>query len=251
MRPLNWLVLFVIGLLPIAGLVWTFQTDPYLAISEDSKNSWVDPLTAIIFVYVNPNCKTGPDSCPLPLWIGRYEITNQQFQRFRQSHSSRSYRNQPLDAPLQPTTYVSWEEARAFGEWLTQQHSGRYRFRLPTSKEWQQVCEAGDTNPPWKTAEQACQWASVSDEVAASSFDWTHSTHPCNDNFTVSAPVGSFPANAHNLHDLFGNLAEWTSDKAKLPNSAEQGYITHGGNWFSPPNQIFCRFQEVFFFAHL
>ena len=54
MKPLNWLILFVVGLLPIAGLVWTFQTDPHLAVPEDSKNSWIDPLTAIIFVYVKP-----------------------------------------------------------------------------------------------------------------------------------------------------------------------------------------------------
>ncbi len=245
MKPLNWLILFVVGLLPIAGLVWTFQTDPHLAVPEDSKNSWIDPLTAIIFVYVNPSCEAGQDPCPPPLWIGRHEITNQQFQRFRQSHSSRNYRNQPLDTPLQPVAYVSWEEAHAFGEWLTQQHSGRYRFRLPTSKEWQQVCETRETQS-WKTAEQACQWASVSDEGAAASFGWSHPAHPCNDNFTVSAPVGSFPANAHNLYDVLGNLAEWTSEKAALPNSAEQGYITRGGSWFSPPDQISCKFQEAF-----
>ena len=86
----------------------------------------------------------------------------------------------------------------------------------------------------------------MSDEVAAASFGWTHPTHPCNDNFTVSAPVGSFPANAHNLYDVLGNLAEWTSEKVELPNSAEQGYITRGGSWFSPPDQISCKFQEAF-----
>ena len=112
MKPLNWLILFVVGLLPIAGLVWTFQTDPHLAVPEDSKNSWIDPLTAIIFVYVSPSCEAGQDPCPPPLWVGRHEITNQQFQRFRQSHSSRNYRNQPLNTPLQPAAYVSWEDMR-------------------------------------------------------------------------------------------------------------------------------------------
>ena len=86
----------------------------------------------------------------------------------------------------------------------------------------------------------------MSDEVAAARFGWSHPTHPCNDNFTVSAPVGSFPVNTHNLYDLLGNLAEWTSEKAELPTSAEQGYVTRGGSWFSPPDQISCKFQKVF-----
>lgn len=245
MKPINWLVLFVIGLLPVAGLIWTFQTDPQLASPGENENTWIEPLTAMHFVRITWGCEPSEKACPNSLWMGRDEVTNLQYQRFQATHSSRVYREESLNAPSQPVVYVSWEDAQAFAQWLTEQHQGKYRFRLPEGQEWDRACGVEGDLLPWNEPRTACSFASVNDAIAAASFGWTQGTHPCNDNFTVSAPVGSFPANQWGLFDLLGNVAEWTTEGQQLPDSGEQAYVVRGGSWFSPPEQVTCQAKEL------
>ena len=63
------------------------------------------------------------------------------------------------------------------------------------------------------------------------------------DQFVVSAPVGSFPANHRGLHDMGGNVAEWVHDGYAIPSpnaelaidplGAQRGdnYTIRGGSW--------------------
>ena len=63
------------------------------------------------------------------------------------------------------------------------------------------------------------------------------------DGFVVSAPVGSFPANQHGLHDLDGNVAEWVHDVYAVaaensppqtdPLGAQSGdaHVIRGASW--------------------
>ena len=91
-----------------------------------------------------------------------------------------------------PVTSVSWKEAQEFCHELSQKEGVRYR--LPTEAEWEYACRAGAGDPPVGRAElEAVAW------YADNSGETTH-------------PVGEKKTNAWGLHDLLGNVAEWTLD---------------------------------------
>ena len=88
-------------------------------------------------------------------------------------------------------------------------------YRLPTEAEWAWVARRrgdgsmatfawGDDFPPGANA------ANIADRQAASVA--THIIDNYKDNHLVSAPVGSYAANHHGIHDLGGNVSEWVND---------------------------------------
>jgi formylglycine-generating enzyme required for sulfatase activity len=91
-----------------------------------------------------------------------------------------------------PVTSVSWKDALEFCRKLSQEDGIPYR--LPTEAEWEYACRAGVVDPPPDRTELgAVGWFADNSEEA---------THP----------VGRKRSNAWGLHDLLGNVAEWTED---------------------------------------
>jgi formylglycine-generating enzyme required for sulfatase activity len=113
-----------------------------------------------------------------------------------------------------PVACVSWEDASAYAMWLSQK-TGR-NYRLLTEAEWEYAARAGTTTTrSWGDAgDMACGYANSADLTTraqvrgASGWDITH----CSDSYVYTAPVGSFHANAFGLHDMLGNVWEWTQD---------------------------------------
>jgi formylglycine-generating enzyme required for sulfatase activity len=94
----------------------------------------------------------------------------------------------------QPVTIVTYDDALAFCDWLSQK-TGR-KFLLPTEAEWEYACRAGTTNA----------WHNGSDEARAREVAWFRPYA-----WNTTHPVGSLATNAWGLH-IGGNAYEWCRD---------------------------------------
>ncbi len=109
-----------------------------------------------------------------------------------------------------PVIHVSWNDAVAYCQWLTDRFSksarfGKSQFRLPTEAEWEYACRAGTTTP-FNTGDNL-----TTDQA---NYDGNHpyKNYPKGKYLQKTTPVGSYPPNAWGLYDLHGNVWEWCGD---------------------------------------
>jgi formylglycine-generating enzyme required for sulfatase activity len=154
--------------------------------------------------------------------------------------------------PEHPVCGVSWLDARAFCEWLTQKERAagqlgtNQAYRLPYDTEWSRL--AGTNRYPaglaWNAANAAT--GNYAGEEARDAHWYAEYPTVTNytDKFPRTAPVGSFPANTAGLHDLGGNVWEWCEDAFRVslvpedilqadPALAGRGRfrVLRGGSW--------------------
>jgi formylglycine-generating enzyme required for sulfatase activity len=139
-----------------------------------------------------------------------------------------------------PVVCVSWQDAKAYTQWLSKTASKPYR--LPTEMEWEYAAKVGQgwVAFPWLNNESPCNRANFADQSLAS-------LHPqwrlanCSDGFEFTAPVGSFAANSWGVFDMQGNVAEWVSScyATAIQTQAEKNSecakrVIKGGGWDMP-----------------
>ncbi|MEE2715935.1 MAG: SUMF1/EgtB/PvdO family nonheme iron enzyme [SAR324 cluster bacterium] len=84
------------------------------------------------------------------------------------------------------------------------------------------------------------------DPQARREFGFVWESHSCNDGYRVAAPVSSFQPNAFGLHDMLGNVSEWTcSEYKKSYDGSEERcsvsarrYSLRGGSWSHKPGRV-------------
>jgi hypothetical protein len=187
------------------------------------------------------------------VWMGIYEVTNEQFALFDPAHDSGleqgdyiqfspGERGWSLARPRQPVVRVSWQGATDFCQWLSAK-TGR-RFRLPTEAEWEYACRAGTPTPFWYGTLDSdfSPFANLSDRThqAIDPFGWAGRAEVIppwrpadtrfDDHTRVSATVGSYAANPWGLYDMHGNVAEWTSSPC-----GSNRRVVRGGSWYDLP----------------
>ena len=104
--------------------------------------------------------------------------------------------------PDYPVVNVSWSQAVTYAAW-----AGK---RLPTEEEWEYAARGGlvDQPYPWGTEPPTGARANFAD--SRKDYVWKDSTTSCG--FVYTSPVGRFPANGYGLHDMAGNVFQWTAD---------------------------------------
>ena len=112
-----------------------------------------------------------------------------------------------------PVVCVSWNDAKAYVQWLSNQGGGRYR--LPSESQWEYAARAGESGPySFGDSEgSVCDFANVYDGTAEQQSNRDYSfVAPCDDGAVYTAPVGGYQPNGFGLHDMHGNVFEWTED---------------------------------------
>lgn len=132
-----------------------------------------------------------------------------------------------------PATCISWNDASAYTQWLSQKAGKRYR--LLTEAEWEYAARAGTTTARYWGDDagggaRTCEFANSADQAARRSVphaaQWGSAN--CDDGHAFTAPAGRLRANAFGLHDMLGNVAEWTQD---CWNGNYQGAPRDGSAW--------------------
>ena len=212
-----------------------------------------------------------PDEAPAhrvklsPFALGKYEVTNAEFERFMPEHKQRrdgySWRDR------EPVIYVSWTDAVRYCNWLSKQHGlnpvydektwaadlKADGFRLPTEAEWEYAASGRDENRLYPWGNQLPGPGLGNFESARSLSIAPQRTSSTGGGVEI---VGDYPLGAGRggLMDLAGNVAEWCSD-AYLPYTADavtdpcvQGKSPHrvirGGSWGYYNRSQRCRDRE-------
>ena len=152
-------------------------------------------------------------------WMGKYEVTQGEWEAVMGGNHS-SFDECGARCPVEE---VSWDDVQGFIEELNKKESGSgYEYRLPTEAEWEYAARAGTAGA--RHGEM--------DEIAWHDGNSGGRTHP----------VGEKQANAWGLHDMLGNVWEWTADwYGRYPSGSvtdPEGPLTgsdrvgRGGGWF-------------------
>ncbi len=151
-----------------------------------------------------------------------WETRVQDYESFVKA-SGRKWRKPNFEqGPTYPAVDISWEDATAFCNWLTEKERKEgllgpgQKYRLPTDEEWTRAVGAGTY--PWGN-----EWPPPQD---AGNYHKELSPDP----YKYTAPVEKFRANAHGLYDMGGNAWEWCEDRWG-DNGEER--IHRGGSWGS------------------
>jgi formylglycine-generating enzyme required for sulfatase activity len=177
--------------------------------------------------------------------MGKFEVTQAQWEAVMGENPS------VFKGADHPVENVSWDDCQAFLEKLNAHPAARASglvFRLPTEEEWETACRAGSTNAYCRLADGTEITEATLGRVAW--FDENLSTRPrwlsrfldfaerlvdhvreVDWSETLShKPVGRKEPNAWGLHDMHGNVREWT-ETATLD---RKYFFLRSGGWRCP-----------------
>ena len=154
-----------------------------------------------------------------------------------------------------PVSCVSWDDAQAFIDWLNRRTglSGRPdAYRLLSEAEWEYAARAGTRTPYSFGSDPArgCGHMNGADAALKRAYP-DLSAADCDDGFVNTSPAGSFAPSAFGLHDMYGNVWEWTEDcwaddyssgqpvdGAAFTTPSCSNRVNRGGSWDNTPRGL-------------
>ncbi len=166
------------------------------------------------------------------LAISKFEVTFNQYEIFARSTGHHVPNDSGFGKGDRPVINVSWNDAVAYTNWLSKQTG--HKYRLPSEAEWEYAARANtQTDYFW------------GDNIGKKNAN----CYGCSGGYDnkKTAEVGSYVENAFGLHDMHGNVWEWTQDcwhdrYNDAPNNGEAwednncfSRVLRGGSWKTYP----------------
>ena len=162
-----------------------------------------------------------------PFALSTYEITFAEYDIFAKATGRKEPNGEGWRRADLPVINVSWDDAKAYAAWLSEQTG--HQYRLPTEAECEYASRAGST-----TMYSFGDGASLLHEYAWYRENSEKKPHP----------VGQKKPNAWGLYDMYGNVWEWVEDdwhddyegaptdgKAWIGKSRGVYRVVRGGSW--------------------
>ena len=161
-----------------------------------------------------PDDEFGRDNAELPqvaveivssFALGKFEVTQDEWDACVEAGGCNGY--EPADmgwgGGARPVVNVSYADANAYVQWLSEETGETYR--LPSEAEWEYAARAG-TDTPFAFGD------SISTSQANFDGQYPYRDLPKQSGRGRTVEVGTFGANEFGLHDMHGNVWEWTAD---------------------------------------
>jgi serine/threonine protein kinase/formylglycine-generating enzyme required for sulfatase activity len=204
------------------------------------KATYKEPNTGMEFVRVKGGCYEMGDLfgdgdedeypihkvCVDDFYIGKYEVTNEQFRKFRAAHNSNREGEENFNNNRQPVVLIAWNDAKEFANWLSKK-TGK-NFRLPTEAEWEYAARSGGKKEKY----------SGDNDINKVAWYFNNSRH--------TNIVGQKKPNGLGIYDMSGNVWEFCEDKYNKnayskhhkENPIYAGFsitrVKRGGGWSNP-----------------
>ncbi|HHT9121453.1 MAG TPA: formylglycine-generating enzyme family protein [Candidatus Wunengus sp. YC63] len=225
--------------------------------------TWRDPITGMEFVWVpggnfemgdlfgegNADEKDIHQVTITGFWMGKYEVTQGLWKKFMDDNPSHFKNGDDY-----PVENISWNDIQEFIKKINALRRWQHAFRLPSEAEWEYACREGGKKVRFGNGHDILdpQKANFNGDGR-----YKESYSLAGEYRKKTTPVGAFLPNNLGLHDMSGNVWEWTQDsyKPRIRNTGRENQsndsiaacrVIRGGSWNFRPYFLRATYRDYF-----